>query len=270
MRISVGICRAAQFARVSALCVPGRKRAGIGVPKMSRRTNQGIPQGGQPPPYRQVARCHTLLRSHYSILSVVCQRVCRKVFGIFLLFSLAVVQDAQCVVGFLCKSAKGVVFWGGRGGGGLAFFVACLLCRFGIRRGACLFGRLLTLPLVLFPAPIPPTPFPSGEGGDYSYLMQGAPPLASPGLNLRFAAKTIGSGSLLAVPAAKERGDRGRWNYPSQATAAFEMVLSPGAGIASAAGKSALHASAGYSRGRLCKCRKRFSAGVPGAKPPAK
>ena len=66
--------------------------------------------------------------------------------------------------------------------------------------------------------------------------MQGAPPLASPGLNLRFAAKTIGSGSLLAVPAAKERGDRGRWNYPSQATAAFEMVLSPGAGIASAAG----------------------------------
>ena len=142
VRISVGICRAAQFARVSALCVPGRKRAGIGVPKMSRRTNQGIPQGGQPPPYRQVARCHTLLRSHYSILSVVCQRVCRKVFGFFLLFSLAVVQDAQCVVGFLCKSAKGVVFWGGRGegglpslspadfavsesAGGLAFLVAC-------------------------------------------------------------------------------------------------------------------------------------------------
>ena len=39
-----------------------------------------------------------------------------------------------------------------------------------------------------------------------------------------------------AVPAAKERGDRGRWNYPSQATAAFEMVLSPGAGRTSAAG----------------------------------
>ena len=48
------------------------------------------------------------------------------------------------------------------------------------------------------------------------------------------------------------------------------MVLSPGAGIASAAGKSALHASAGYSRGRLCKCRKRFSAGVPGAVAPGK
>ena len=39
-----------------------------------------------------------------------------------------------------------------------------------------------------------------------------------------------------AVPAAKERGDRGRWNYPSHATAAFEMVLSPGAGRTSAAG----------------------------------
>ena len=50
--------------------------------------------------------------------------------------------------------------------------------------------------------------------------------------SLRFAAKTIGSGSLLAVPAAKERGDRGR------GTSAFEMVLSPGAGRASAAGGS--------------------------------
>ncbi len=66
-----------------------------------------------------------------------------KFSDFFLLFSLAVVQDAQCVVGFLCKSAKGVVFWGGRGGGGglpslspadfavsesaggLAFLVAC-------------------------------------------------------------------------------------------------------------------------------------------------
>ncbi len=47
--------------------------------------------------------------------------------------------------------------------------------------------------------------------------------------------KTDRTAVLLAVPAAKERGDRGRWNYPSQATAAFEMVLSPGAGRASAA-----------------------------------
>ena len=60
--------------------------------------------------------------------------------------------------------------------------------------------------------------------------------------SLRFAAKTIGSGSLLAVPAAKERGDRGR------GTSAFEMVLSPGAGIASA---GRVQSSCGYHSGRV-------------------
>ena len=65
--------------------------------------------------------------------------------------------------------------------------------------------------------------------------MQGAPPLASPGLNPRGTGSTCQAGTrrggvpsesptrrktdrtafLLAVPAAKERGDRGRWNYPS-------------------------------------------------------
>ena len=77
--------------------------------------------------------------------------------------------------------------------------------------------------------PHPPDPLPGGKGETKGYFMQGASPLASPGLNPRFAAKTAGSNSLRAVPAAKERGDRGRWNYPSHATAAFEMVLSPGA-----------------------------------------
>ena len=150
-------------------------------------------------------------------------------------------------------------------------------------RGACLFGRLLTLPFrnpqgglpfwsPAIPAfsfiscPHPPARarralFPSGEGGDYSYLMQGAPPLASPGLNLRFAAKTIGSGSLLAVPAAKERGDRGRWNYPSHATAAFEMVLSPGAGRASAAGNA--RAQAVNHHGFITKCSKSPAPQIP-------
>ena len=50
-------------------------------------------------------------------------------------------------------------------------------------RGACLFGCLSPLPLALFLPPIPPTPFPAGEGGDQSYFMQGAPPLASPRLS---------------------------------------------------------------------------------------
>ena len=49
--------------------------------------------------------------------------------------------------------------------------------------GACLLCRLPTMPLVYFLSPIPPTPFPSGEGGDHKFISPGAPPLASPGLN---------------------------------------------------------------------------------------
>ena len=54
--------------------------------------------------------------------------------------------------------------------------------------GACLLCRLPTLPSVYFSAPYPPARarralFPGGEGGDQGYFMQGASPLASPGLN---------------------------------------------------------------------------------------
>ena len=44
----------------------------------------------------------------------------------------------------------------------------------GFRLAACLFGRLLPLPLALFPAPYPPPPFPGGEGGDYYFISPGA------------------------------------------------------------------------------------------------
>ena len=40
--------------------------------------------------------------------------------------------------------------------------------------GACLLCRLPTLPLVCFSAPIPPTPFPRGEGGDFCFILPGA------------------------------------------------------------------------------------------------
>ena len=45
------------------------------------------------------------------------------------------------------------------------------------------FVARLNLPLVSFFSPIPPTPFPGGEGGIQGYFMQGASPLASPGLS---------------------------------------------------------------------------------------
>ena len=51
-------------------------------------------------------------------------------------------------------------------------------CHYGARRGACPLGRLPTPPLACFLAPIPPTPFPSGEGGDYKLILPGAPPPA--------------------------------------------------------------------------------------------
>ena len=50
------------------------------------------------------------------------------------------------------------------------------------------FCCLSTLPFAYFPAPYPPARarraiFPGGEGGDFSFLMQGASPLASPRLS---------------------------------------------------------------------------------------
>ena len=159
-------------------------------------------------------------------------------------------------------------------GGGLAFFVACLTCLW-----------------FTFLPPIPPTPFPAGEGGEskFSYARGFAPciPGAEPArhwlaLPIRHPAgvclRNLQPGAKPKEPLSYEQcrqprrgGDRGRWNYPSQATAAFEMVLSPGAGKPSAArGAATPPAPAGYLLGRFCKCRKRLNAGVPGAKPPAK
>ena len=43
---------------------------------------------------------------------------------------------------------------------------------------ACLLCRLPTLPLACFAAPIPLPPFPAGRGEIFSFLMQGAKPLA--------------------------------------------------------------------------------------------
>ena len=87
----------------------------------------------------------------------------------------------------------------------------------GTRRGACLVCRLPTMPLVYFLSPIPPPPFPSGEGGEIIvFLCKGLRPLHP---RARAGGGTCTTKEFCmstgAVPAAKERGDRGRWNYPS-------------------------------------------------------
>ncbi len=46
------------------------------------------------------------------------------------------------------------------------------------RRGACLVCCLPIVPLACFPAPIPPAPFPSGEGGVPKFISPGASPPA--------------------------------------------------------------------------------------------
>ena len=65
---------------------------------------------------------------------------------------------------------------GGRGG-------ACLPCRCGVRRGlACFAARLPCLWFAFLP-PIPPTPFPGGEGGDFYFISPGATAPGTPALD---------------------------------------------------------------------------------------
>ncbi len=110
-------------------------------------------------------------------------------------------------------------------------------------------GFCLPLPSPAFLPPIPPPPFPDGEGGDskFSYARGFAPciPGIKPLAALTEPAKQVPGGVCLrrrqfgAKPSEppfywqcrqpRRGGDRGR------GTSAFEMVLSPGAGRASAA-----------------------------------
>ena len=133
-------------------------------------------------------------------------------------------------------------------------------------------GGLPSLPPVnpafsLLSFPHPPDPLPGGKGEIFTLFRRGlrprhpgVKPLAAltvsavhvPGGGVPSESptrrKTDRTAFLLAVPAAKERGDRGRWNYPSQARAAFEMVLSPGAGRTGAAW---VQPPAGYHSGKV-------------------
>ena len=100
-----------------------------------------------------------------------------------------------------------------------------------------------TLPLACFVAPHPPPrpPSPPGKGEPQRLFCRGLRP-RHPCTEPMVRRKTDRNVFLWAVPAAKERGDRGR------GTSAFEMVLSPGAGRTSAAG---VHPPAEYHSGKV-------------------
>ena len=86
-----------------------------------------------------------------------------------------------CIIGLVCLLGylvNRVGLWGGRGG-----VVACRPCLAGTRRGAYLFGRPPTFCFSLLSFPHPPDPLPGGKGETKGYFMQGASPLAIPGIN---------------------------------------------------------------------------------------
>ena len=78
--------------------------------------------------------------------------------------------------------------------------------------------------LTCFPAPIPPTPLPGGKGETIGYFLQGASPLASPGLNPRGTGSPCRCGKLNGgLPRRCRRG--GRQRYPAGGRARFVACL---------------------------------------------
>ena len=121
----------------------------------------------------------------------------------------------------------------------------------GALRGACFLCRLLTLPLVFDFAPYPPSPRSQsalprrGRGRPRLFSCKGLRPLHPRGW--------MGHGTGFACG--------------KPILAASNGALAPAGGREPGLQKAA---TAVHLHGRVYKCRKRFSAGVPGAKPPAK
>ena len=121
----------------------------------------------------------------------------------------------------------------------------------GTRRGACLFGRWFALPprypagglpslspanaaFSLLSRPHPPNPLPNGKGEIFSFFMQGASPLASPGAGrgaalARLALAVPRGGRALLVAGSPCRYDAQRGGLPSlpPADAAFSFCFCP-------------------------------------------
>ena len=148
-------------------------------------------------------------------------------------------------------------------------------CRCGARGGACLFGRLLPLPLACFSAPLPRRrrisprpPSPTGKGGTKGYFMQGASPLASPGLNPR--------GTCYSCPGGEDHLKRRSSSPPVPLSLAAGTVhqcrvpaATPPVGTVNArrAGNAGGKPPAGYSSGRSSQCRPGSAPGMQGAEP---
>ena len=93
------------------------------------------------------------------------------------------------------------------------------------RRETCPVGRLPPLPLAYFAAPSPRPPSPPGKGEIFSFLMQGASPLASPGAG-RDAALKVGG---MRRPTGACPGRHGQVNSgsPNPAEAAKPILQHP-------------------------------------------
>ena len=157
--------------------------------------------------------------------------------------------------------------------------------------GACLPCRPPALPLACFPAPIPPPPFPSGEGGVPKFISPGARPrrpgikppaaLTEPAKRVPCAwepavrRKTERTAFPWAVPAAKERGTGGdgtirrkrrrrlRRSSPPGQGEQVPLGFSPPPGTAAVrlAGDQPGKSPAGFMFEKVCKCRRRLNAG---------
>ena len=84
-----------------------------------------------------------------------------------------------CIIGLVCLFGYLVNRVGLWGAGGV---VACRPCLAGTRRGAQGGGRLPAFYFSFNSAPHPPTPFPSGEGGDSKYISPGATAPGTPAI----------------------------------------------------------------------------------------
>ena len=116
-----------------------------------------------------------------------------------------------------------------------------------------------TLASILPPSPRPPSP--PGKGETKGYFMQGASPLASPGLN------PGGTGS--TCPGGEDHLKR-RSSSPPVPPSPWLPALPIERRFyrfCAELAKPKAQPPAGHLYGRNCKCRRRFNAGVPGAEP---